>query len=118
MPGDRTFGSKRSAPVIDRRRQRRNSLGIAVSLYSVTQSRVALMIDASSGGSRIKGQNLPPAGKDIILKVGDVELFGRIIRTVGEEAAVEFEQPVSQFVLERLQKMVGEQTEVAMLHDR
>jgi len=112
------FGTKKSSESVERRRERRDALGIAVSLFSVTQSRVVLMVDASASGSRISGLNLPGIGKDIVLEVGDVELFGRVVRSAGEEAAIEFEHPINESVLKRLQKIVAEQTRVAMLHNR
>ena len=112
------FGTKPRPDSVERRRRKRDALGINVSLYSVTQSRVVLMVDASATGTRISGLHLPGIGKDIVLQIGDVELFGRVVRLAGEEAAVEFECPISESVLERLHKVIAEQTEVALLHSR
>lgn len=112
------FGTRRRSDSVERRGTKRDALGIAVSLYSVTQSRVVLMVDASATGARISGLHLPGIGKDIMLQIADIELFGRVVRLAGEEAAVEFESPISESVLERLQTVIAEQTEVALLHSR
>ena len=109
---------KKRRDSVERRSEKRNALGINVSLYSVTQSRVAFMIDASASATRISGLHLPGIGKDVMLQIGDVELFGRVVRLAGEEAAVEFEAPISESVLERLHKVIAEQTQAAMLHSR
>jgi hypothetical protein len=41
-----------------------------------------------------------------------------VIRSDGGEAAIKFEQPIGDAVLEELRQAVSEQTQVAMLHDR
>jgi hypothetical protein len=118
MAANDGFSSKPRPDSAERRRKKRDALGINVSLYSVTQSRVVLMVDASESGTRISGLHLPTVGKDVVLQIGDVELFGQVVRVAGEEAAVEFECPISESVLEQLQKVIAEQTQVALLHSR
>jgi len=114
----KSFGTRARPAPVERRREKRSALGVAVSLFSVTQSRVVLMLDVSTGGARISGQSLPETGKDILLKIADTELFGRVIRSGEGEAAIKFEQPIDDAVLDELRQAVSEQTQVAMLHDR
>ena len=118
MQPRKPFGLRGRPAALERRREKRDPLGVAVSLFSVTQSRVVLMLDVSTGGARISGQSLPETGKDILLKIAETELFGRVIRSDGGEAAIKFEQPIGDAVLEELRQAVSEQTQMAMLHDR
>lgn len=108
------FGMKRPAP-IERRRSKRDQLGISISLHSTTQSRVVFMVDVSQSGARIAGHNLPAVGKDVLLKIADVELFGSIVRASEGEAAIKFDRPIGTTELERLRSVLDEQTREAML---
>jgi hypothetical protein len=73
------------------------------------------MIDVSQSGARIGGQNLPGKGKDVLLKIAEVELFGTIIRSSEGEAALKFDRPISPKELERLHAGLEEVTREAML---
>ena len=115
MDPKKPFGTRRQEP-IERRRAKRDRLGISISLYSTTQSRVVSMVDVSQSGARIAGHNLPGAGRDVLLKIADVELFGSIVRASESEAAVKFERPIGPRELESLRAVLEEQTGQAMLH--
>lgn len=114
MESKRPFGRRRQEP-IERRRAKRDPLGISVSLYSTTQSRVVAMVDVSQSGARFAGHDLPPAGKDVLLKIADVELFGSIVRVTGKDAAMRFDRPIGPKELESLQAILEEQTREATL---
>jgi hypothetical protein len=108
------FGKKQSNGPPERRRTKRDPLPIAVSLYTVGSSRVVLMLDVSTTGARFKGHSLPEMGKDVMLIAGDVELFGRVVRSEQRQAAIQFEQPIGADQLEMLQRVLEEQTQVIM----
>lgn len=114
MDPKRPFGSRRPEPV-ERRRAKRDQLGISVSMLSTTQSRVVFMIDASQTGARISGLNLPNSGKDVLVKIGGVELFGTIVRSGDGEAAIAFDRPIGARELEQLREILDEQTREATL---
>ena len=115
MDSNRPFGMKRPR-ALERRSAERDDLGIAISLHSTTQSRVAFMGDVSRSGARVAGQDLPAVGKDVLLKIADVELFGSIIRASEGEAAIKFDRPIGATELERLRAVFDEQTREATLH--
>jgi len=102
----------------DRRDSARDPLEIAVSLYSVAQSRVVLMLDISASGARIGGQALPGIGKDVLLTVAGVDLFGTVVRASDTETAITFDQPLDDAELDRLRSVLAEQTQSAMLYAR
>lgn len=74
------------------------------------------MVDVSQSGARIAGQNLPPAGKDVLLKIDDIELFGSIVRASESEAAMKFDRPIGPKELESLRAVLEEQAREARLH--
>jgi hypothetical protein len=111
----RPFGTRWQQPV-ERRRAKRDKLGISISLYSTTQSRVVSLVDVSQSGARIAGHNLPGPGKDVLLKIADVELFGSIVRSNESEAAMKFERPIGPREVESLHAVLEEQTGEATLH--
>jgi len=76
------------------------------------------MLDVAPDGARTGGSDLPGLGKDILLRIADVELFGRVIRHGNGEAAVKFDHAISAPELEALRGVVAEQTQVTMLHAR
>jgi hypothetical protein len=76
------------------------------------------MVDVSQSGARIAGQNLPGAGRDVLLKIADIELFGSIVRATETEAAMKFERPIGRRELEGLRAVLEEQTSEATLHSR
>jgi hypothetical protein len=73
------------------------------------------MVDVSQSGARIAGHNLPQAGKDVLLKIDDVELFGTIVRVSESEAAMKFDRPIGPGELERLRAVLEEQEREARL---
>ena len=108
------FGKRQSSLPPERRRAKRDPLGIAVSLYSVGSSRVVLMLDVSPTGARFKGHDLPPIGKDVMLIAGEVELFGEVVRSGEGEAAIRFDRIIGADELETLQTILAEQMQVTM----
>jgi hypothetical protein len=108
MPDEPGFGRRRDGPT-GRRRAVRERVNIAVSLFSIDQSRVALLADVSQSGCRLSGMGLPGIGDDILLKVGELELFGEIVWKDGAERGVQFEEPISEHDLEALRHAVARQ---------
>ena len=74
------------------------------------------MVDVSQSGERIAGHNLPAVGKDVLLKIDDVELFGSIVRASEGEAAIKFDWPIGATVLVSLHAVLDEQSREARLH--
>ena len=94
MPEARGFGRRTDGPT-GRRRAVRERMNLPVSLYSVEQSRVALLADVSSSGCRLQGSALPEVGQDVLLRAADVELFGQIVWKDGVDRGVMFDEAIS-----------------------
>lgn len=108
MPDKAKFGRRTDGPT-GRRRALRKRINLAVSLFSVEQSRVALLADLSQTGCRLHGMGLPEVGQDVLLKAADVELFGRIIWKGNDERGVTFDEPISDTSLADLREVLARQ---------
>src|SRR5689334_15482302 len=108
MPDTEGFGRRMDGPT-GRRRAARERLSLPVSLYSVDQSRVALLADISQSGCRLQGMALPEVGQDVLLKAADVELFGQIVWKDGSERGVEFDEPITEADLDDLRQVLSRQ---------
>ena len=101
MPDEAGFGRRMDGPT-GRRRASRERMQLPVSLFSVDQSRVALLTDLSHSGCRLQGMALPEVGQDVLLKTADVELFGRIVWKGDGQRGVEFDQLIGDTALDQL----------------
>ena len=108
MPDAPGFGRRIDGPT-GRRRAVRERTSLPVSLHSVDQSRVALLADVSESGCRIRGMGLPDTGRDLLLKVAGVELFGRIVWKADGERGVQFDQHISEAELKALRQALSGQ---------
>ena len=108
MPHAEGFGRRTDGPT-GRRRAVRERLSLSVSLYSVEQSRGALLADMSQSGCRLQGMALPEVGQDVLLKAAEVELFGQIVWKDGAERGVKFEEPITEADLEELRQILCRQ---------
>ncbi len=106
MPDETGFGRRTDGPT-GRRRALRERMNLPVSLYSVEQTRVSLLADVSQKGCRLHGMALPEVGQDVLLKAGDVELFGRIVWKGDGERGVKFDEPISKTELVRLREVLS-----------
>jgi|SRR5579884_2980398 len=106
MPDEPGFGRRMDGPG-GRRRGVRERANIAISLYSIEQSRVAMLADISESGCRLTGTALPAVGEDVLLKVNDVELFGSIVWKDGNDRGVQFDEPITQASIEQVRKAIA-----------
>ena len=72
------------------------------------------VVDVSTTGARIRGQNLPGVGKDVLLKIAGVELFGTIIRTSGNDSAMTFDRAIGPGELDRLRSVMTDQSQAPL----
>ena len=105
MPDERRFGRRTDGPT-GRRRALRERVNLAVSLYSIDQSRVAYLADLSQTGCRISGMGLPEVGQDILLSVAEVEFFGRVVWKEGASRGIQFDEPITDESLQDVRQAV------------
>lgn len=100
------FGRRVDGPT-GRRHAVRERLNLAVSLYSVEQTRVAVLADISEEGCKLQGLALPGVGRDVLLKAGDVELFGQIVWKSNGERGVKFDHALTDASLAELRSLLA-----------
>jgi len=88
-----SFGKRVDGPGGRRRANRRpvTMLGTAVSMDRSTS---VIVEDLAPSGARLIGRGLPPPGKEILLRAGEVDAFGRVMWAEDDCRGVEFEGPL------------------------
>jgi len=85
-----SFGKRVDGPGGRRRTNRRlvTMLGTAMSIEG---SKSVIVEDLAPSGAKLVGRGLPPAGKEILLRAGEVEAFGRVMWAEDDCRGIEFE---------------------------
>jgi hypothetical protein len=80
----------------DERRSPRFSVLLVARLVTTWGERIVKLRNISATGAMIEGDRIPPAGTDILLQRGSLELFGTIMWTRDKQAGLEFEAPLTE----------------------
>ena len=88
-----SFGRRVDGPT-GRRRSQREEVILAGSALTPGASRAVVVTDVSPSGAKLLGRKLPEAGADVLLTVGDVELFAEIAWVGHDECGISFESPL------------------------
>ena len=95
MP-ERRSGPRDDDPELrGRRSEPRAYVVVPAAAEALTGRRQVRILDVSRAGARIEGNDLPSAGKDIILKCAGVDTFGTIAWSTGGRCGMQFEEPIS-----------------------
>lgn len=89
-----------------RRRASREQLPLPAMLSTIESYDMATVVDLSSSGARMRGDNLPKVGQIICLKLDCVRAFGTVTWSNSGECGLAFDEPLSKFELERLRREV------------
>lgn len=84
------FGRRIDGPA-GRRRARREEVVLAGSALTPGRSCAVVVTDVSPTGAKLLGRKLPDRGTDVLLSVGNVELFGEIVWLGRDECGIMFE---------------------------
>ena len=85
--GKRNGGGRRSA--------RREPAPLCAVFTTITRSHRAFVIDVSTTGVRLRGEDLPCAGEPLEISIEAVHSFGYVMWSDGGECGIEFDQPLS-----------------------
>jgi hypothetical protein len=96
------FGRKN--PDFNLRRSPREAVMLAGSAMSVTRSRSVVVHDISANGAALGGRDLPPAGDDVVMVVGPVDSFGRVVWRSGDNCGITFDQPIRAEQIEQMKE--------------
>ena len=84
------FGKRMDGPR-GRRLLKRRPVGILGSALFIGGSSSVLIQDLSITGARLLGRELPSAGTDVLLKVGERSLLGQIAWRAGDHGGLSFD---------------------------
>jgi hypothetical protein len=98
MFGKRFGGGRRVAA--------REKLPLPAVVSTIENSIVAELVDLSSTGARLRGEDLPTAGTLLCLMLDCVRAFGCVAWSTDDECGVSFEEPLANFELSRLRREV------------
>jgi PilZ domain len=90
------------AGLLGRRRAPRAEIALPASINTVTGRRTVDLHNLSCTGAMIEGSPLPTVGADIVIKCGEVDVFGIVIWARPGKCGVAFDQPITQQDVVRL----------------
>src|SRR5690242_19840642 len=97
----------RSAEMVirsDTRRSAREGVALAASALGLGRSRSVIVSDLSPEGALLDGRELPMPGEDLMLIVGSLEIFGKVVWRTGERAGILFEDAIPAETIAQIKK--------------
>lgn len=76
-------------------------------LTTRSRSHSAVLIDVSASGTRVRGDDLPIVGAELIMSAEKVRAFGTVRWLSGTDCGVEFDQPLSEMEVLSLRRAVA-----------
>lgn len=95
------FGKRVDGPN-GRRRSAREAVVLAGSAVAPGSSRSVVVTDVSPTGAKLQGRELPKTGADVMLTVGESEIFATIVWSSFDEAGITFDEQLSNDVVAHL----------------
>ncbi len=74
----------------------RHRVLLSAKLITTTDEFCVRLRDLSATGAKVEGEKLPPAGKDVILKRGRLEVFATIVWSSESQGGLAFDEPLSE----------------------
>jgi hypothetical protein len=99
----RSFG-KRVDGVVGRRKALRDDVVLAASALSLESSTAVVVTDVSSKGAKLLGRDLPARGANVLITVGEVELFATVARSGLNECGVTFDSPIDSRLINQIKR--------------
>lgn len=87
-----------------RRRASREALPMAALVSRVEPRQVAVLVDFSMTGARLRGSGLPPVGEPVSVRIDCVRAYGTVAWAEDDLCGVAFDAPLPRFEIERLKR--------------
>ena len=84
--GRSTGGGRRFAP--------RQKAPVLATIATLSETRAAILVDVSRTGARVRGDDLPKVGSELILTMERVRTFGTVAWVSREECGIAFDAPL------------------------
>jgi hypothetical protein len=95
-----------------RRQHAREGVALAGSAYGLARSRSVIVSDLSPDGAQLDGRDLPAPGEELVMVVGSVDAFAKVVWRRDDKCGVHFDEIVTLRKIARM-KQEAEWTEVA-----
>jgi hypothetical protein len=96
----KTFGKRVDGA--GRRKSLREEVLLAGSARTVGSSRSVVVTDVSTKGAKLLGRELPRKSANVLVSVGNVDLFATVAWSGGDECGIAFETPLTPELTEHL----------------
>lgn len=80
-----------------RRAAQRQRVEISATITGLESSGLAVLMDVSSTGAKLRGASLPAVGKDVLVRVGVVDVLASVAWSRGNQIGVAFDAPLSPY---------------------
>jgi hypothetical protein len=80
----------------DQRRSVRFRVILSAKLMTTTSEHNVTLRDISATGALAEGAQVPPSGKDVMLKRGALDVLARVVWSDGVRCGLEFDEPISE----------------------
>ena len=97
------FGKRVDGPC-GRRNLVRETVVLAASAQGMRGSRSVVVADVSKTGAKLQGRALTSLDPDVLISVGDVDLFARVAWAHCDECGVIFEEPLSSGMIDHIKR--------------
>jgi hypothetical protein len=97
------FGKRIDGPT-GRRRMHREGVVLAGSAQSLKVSRPVVVADVSASGAKLQGRGMNTLDPNMLLSVGDTDLFVNVAWANRGECGVIFEEPLSAEMVDHLKR--------------
>lgn len=87
-----------------RRRASRDPLPMAAMVHKVEKRQIAVLVDFSSTGARLRGTGLPPEGEQVEVNIDTVRTRGIVAWAHEGLCGVAFDPPLPHFEVDRLHR--------------
>lgn len=99
----RSFGKRVDGPG-GRRRNERETVVLAASAIAPGSSRSVVVTDVSPTGAKLQGRELPKTGAEVLVSVGEAELFATVAWTSFDECGITFEEALGSEAIDHLKR--------------
>jgi hypothetical protein len=96
-----TFG-RRLDGLAGRRNARRQRVILAASAQAIDCSRSVVVADLSHRGAKLQGRDLPPAGREVLITAGSIDVFATVAWSDNDECGLSFDWRLDDATLDAL----------------
>jgi hypothetical protein len=101
-----TFGKRIDRPGGSRRAKREEVL-MSAAMMTTMDSLTVDLLDLSNSGARLRGNNLPPPGLEVLVLLGSLEAFGSVVWRIGDQCGVQFDVALSEGAVAAVERERG-----------